>query len=134
MLMEDALDTKKSISQDDAFIVIRSTDTDINSNLNNSRDSSLGVLKKFHSIRNGYGCNTGNFKHTECAENSSQAIIERQPPCKLPVAKQLPNRDRISQVFVPEIQNTYNSASKTINHSNQLPLCYNKGINTLLYL
>ena len=35
MLTEDALDTKKNISQNNAFVVIGSTNTGINGNLNN---------------------------------------------------------------------------------------------------
>ena len=63
MLTEDILDTKKNVSQEGAFILIGSTDTSINGNLNNSQDSSLGVLKQLHSpIQNGCGYNAGNFR------------------------------------------------------------------------
>ena len=135
MSTEDMLDTKKSISQEDTFVVIESTNTSTNGNLNNGRDSSLGVPKQLHSpVQNGCGCNAGNFGHAECTENSSQAAIEHYPLCRLPLAKKFPNRDCISQVFIPETQNTYNSASKTINQSSQSPLCYNDSVNTLSYL
>ena len=135
MSTEDALDTDKNISQDDAFVVIESTDKVTNGNLNNDRDSSLGVPKQLYSsTRNGCGGYVGSFGHTECAENSLQATIERQPPCRLSLANTLPNRDFISQVFVPETQSTYNSARNIIDHSGQSPLCYNNSVDTLSYL
>ena len=78
MLTEDALDTKKDISQDNTFVVIGFTDTGINGNLNNSQDFSLGVPKQLYSsIQNGCECNAGNFGPTKCTENNSQAAIER---------------------------------------------------------
>ena len=135
MSTEDALDTNKNIFQDDVFVFIGSTDKGTNGNRNNDRDFSLGVPKQLHSsTRNGCGSNAGNFGYAECTENSSQATMECQPPCRPPLAKQLPNRDFISQVVAPETQNTYNSASKIIDHSGQLPLYYNDSANTLSYL
>ena len=135
MSTEDMLETNKKISQNDAFVVMGSTDKGTNENLNNNRDSSLGVPKQLHSsTRNGCGSNASNFRYAECTENSSQAAMECQQLCRSPLAKQFLNRDFISQVVVPKTQNTYNSASKIIDHSGQSPLYYNDSANTLSYL